>query len=339
MRNETRLVFNQFVGAIARLSGVSVDAVLSKFNVAPSVQQTMEAKIQDTSAFLRAINIIGVTEQQGAKLGLGISGPIASTTDTSNGGERETFDPTTLDEVGYICTQTNYDTHLTYSKLDAWAGYPQFARLVNEAIMQRIALDRMMIGFNGTSRAVTSNRATNPLLQDVNKGWLQKIRDVGAAHWVEETGTGTGKVSYGEAQEFKTLDAIVYDAVNNLIDPWYREDNQLVAVLGRGLLADKYFPLVNTIQAPTEQKAANDLIVSQKRVGNLQAVSVPFFPANSILITRLDNLSIYYQRGAQRRSVIDNPKRDRVETYQSSNDAFVVEDYGCTALIDNITAV
>lgn len=338
MQNATRLKFNQFVATIASLSGVSIDAVVSKFNVSPSVQQTMEGKIQETSEFLKSINVIGVTEQQGAKLGLGISGPIASTTDTTTK-ERETIDPTALDEIGYICTQTNYDTHLTYAKLDAWAGHPDFARLVNQAIMQRIALDRMMIGFNGTSRASTSNRVTNPLLQDVNKGWLQKIRDAGAAHWVKETDAGTNQVKYGASVEFKTLDAVVFDAVNSLIDPWYREDNQLVAVMGRNLLADKYFPLVNTVQAPTEQKAAHDLIVSQKRVGNLQAVSAPFFPANSILITRLDNLSIYYQKGAQRRSVIDNPKRDRIETYQSSNDAFVVEDYGCSALIDNITAV
>ena len=338
MQNYTREKFNQFVQAIATLNGLSVAAVMSKFNVTPSVQQTMEGKIQESSEFLKAINIIGVTEQQGSKLGLGITGPIASTTDTTTQ-EREPIDPTTLDEIGYMCTQTNYDTFIPYSKLDAWAGHPQFARLVNQAIIQRIALDRIMIGFNGTSRAATSNRATNPLLQDVNKGWLQKIRDAGSAHWVKETDSGTNQVKYGASVEFKTLDAIVVDAVNNLVEPWYREDNQLVAVLGRNLLADKYFPLVNTVQAPTEQKAAYDLLVSQKRVGNLQAVSVPYFPANAILITRLDNLSIYYQRGAQRRSVIDNPKRDRIETYQSSNDAFVVEDYGCTALIENITAV
>ena len=29
-----------------------------------------------------------------------------------------------------------------------------------------------------------------------------------------------------------------------------------------------------------------------------------------------------------RRAIVDNPKRDRVEEYLSSNDAYVVEDYG-----------
>lgn len=59
-------------------------------------------------------------------------------------------------------------------------------------------------------------------------------------------------------------------------------------------------------------------------------------PANAILITRLDNLSIYYQDGGMRRSVIDNPCRDRIETYQSSNDAYVVENHDGAALVENI---
>src|SRR5690606_25942634 len=100
---------------------------------------------------------------------------------------------------------------------------------------------------------------------------------------------------------------------------------QLVAIVGRKLMSDKYFPLVNKDQAPTEQMAS-DIIIGQKRVGNQKAVQVPYFPDNAILITRLDNISVYAQSGTQRRSVIDNPKRDRIETYQSSNDAFELED-------------
>ncbi|MDP4987717.1 MAG: phage major capsid protein, P2 family [Porticoccaceae bacterium] len=34
--------------------------------------------------------------------------------------------------------------------------------------------------------------------------------------------------------------------------------------------------------------------------------------------------------------MIDNPKRDQIENYESSNDAYVVEDYGCTAFAENI---
>lgn len=38
----------------------------------------------------------------------------------------------------------------------------------------------------------------------------------------------------------------------------------------------------------------------------------------------------------RRRSVIDNPKRDRIENFESVNEAYVVEDYRCAALVENI---
>lgn len=335
MRNTTRLQYNAYLAAIAKLNGVDIDAVVSKFSVAPSVQQTLETKVQESSAFLQSINVMGVSEQEGEALGLGITGPIAGTQNTDEA-ERATRDVLSMDGSTYRCEQTNYDTHLKYATLDAWAKFPDFQTRLRDSIIQRIALDRMMIGFNGVSRAATSNRVANPLLQDVNKGWLQKIREKAPQRWIKEVTDKSGKVKVGANGDYKTLDALVYDAVSHLIEPWFREDTQLVAITGRQLMADKLFPLVNTIHDPVNQKAAQDLIVSQKRLGNQQAVQVPYFPATSILITRLDNLSIYWQEGTQRRSVLDNPKRDRIETYQSSNDAFVLEDYGCCALIDNI---
>ena len=334
MRNTTRKLYTAMLAHIAQLNGV--DDATSKFSVDPSVQQTMETRIQESSDFLRQINVVGVTEQQGEKLGLGVGGPIASTTNTAVQ-DRATKDPTDMDQQGYICTQTNFDTHLTYGKIDAWAKFPDFQTRVRDAIIRRQALDRIMIGFNGTSRAATSNLVANPLLQDVNKGWLQKYREFATARVLAE-GANAGEIRVGAAAggDYKNLDALVMDAVASLVEPWYQEDTQLVAILGRDLLHDKYFPLVNTANAPTEQLAL-DTLVSQKRVGGLQAVRAPSMLANAVFITRLDNLSIYYQEGGRRRAIVDNAKRDRIENYESSNDAYVVEDYGCGCLIENVT--
>ena len=66
---------------------------------------------------------------------------------------------------------------------------------------------------------------------------------------------------------------------------------------------------------------------------------MPFIPNNTIVVTTLDNLSIYYQDGARRRTVVDNAKRDQIENYESSNDAYVVEDYGRGCVITNIVQV
>jgi len=336
MRNNTRLLYTALLSQIATLNGVASAA--EKFSVDPSVQQTLETRIQESSDFLSRINVIGVAEQTGAKIGLGVGGPIASTTDTT-AQDRQTKDPTSFDESGYFCTQTNFDTHLTYAKLDAWAKFKDFQTRVRDSIIRRQALDRILIGFNGTSRAATSNAVANPLLQDVNKGWLQKYREFAPARVLKDGATaGTIKIGPAAGNDYKNLDALVMDAVANLVVPWYQNDTQLVAILGSDLLHDKYFPIVNQNNPPTEQLAA-DLIISQKRVGNRTAVQAPFVPNGTILITRLDNLSIYYQDGSRRRALTDNPKRDRIENWESSNEAYVIEDYSAGCLIENISII
>lgn len=337
MRNDTRLLYNAFLGAIATLNGVA--NATEKFAVNPSIQQRLESRMQDTSSFLQAINIIGVDEQSGSKVGLGIGSTIASRTDTTTT-DRAPADPTTLDEFGYTCRQTNFDTYITYAKLDMWAKFPDFQTRIRDAILQRTALDRIMIGWNGTSAAATTNRATNPLLQDVNIGWIKKVRNEAPTKILSDgASTGTNAIKIGTTgADYANIDALVYDLVNNMLDPWYREDPQLRVILGRDLMADKYFPLINATLPATEILAA-DLVVSQKRVGGLQAITVPFFPANALAITRLDNLSLYYQNGSRRRTVVDNAKRDRIENYESSNDDYIVEDYGLIAIAENITFV
>jgi hypothetical protein len=94
-------------------------------------------------------------------------------------------------------------------------------------------------------------------------------------------------------------------------------------------------PIVDTQNAATEKLALNELL-SKLRLGGLPPVTAPYFPPRGLLITRLDNLSIYYQKGSRRRMLLDNPKKDRIENFESSNDAFVVEDYDCAALADGI---
>lgn len=339
MRKVTREQYKKYVNQIANINGIDALDVAAKFTVEPSVSQTLEEKIQESSGFLKTINIVPVDEQSGDKIGLGIDRPVASTTNTDEK-DREPIDPTSMDEQGYMCTQTNFDTALKYSKLDSWAKFKDFQTKIRNQIVKRQALDRIMIGWNGTKRARTSDFTVNKLLQDVNIGWLEKIRkgapDQVMSKILDEAGAVVSeKIRIGKAGDYHNLDALVMDAVNELIAAWFQDDTELVAIVGRSLLADKYFPIVNREQENSEMLAA-DVIISQKRIGGLQAVRVPSFPDNTILITRLDNLSIYWQDGTRRRHIIDNPKRDRIENYESVNEAYVVEDYQCAALIENI---
>ena len=331
MKNLTRKHFSAYLAQLATLNGV--ESAAQMFTVTPGVQQKLESRIQESSAFLKSIGIYPVDEMQGQKIGIGTDGPVASRTDTT-GADRATRDAASLGGQGYQCVQTNYDTHVRYATLDMWAKFPDFQLRLSRAIQQQCALDRIMIGFNGTSAAANTNRVTNPLLQDVNKGWLQYLRE-NAPERVMDHGAAAGKVVVGATGDYKTLDGLVYDATESLLDAWHAEAGDLVAIVGRGLMHDKLFPLVDGQTAPTEMLAA-DIVRSQRRLGGKQGITVPFMKPNAILITSLKNLSIYYQDGSRRRAVMDTPKRDRIETYESSNDAFVVEDLGKACLIENI---
>ncbi|EDU8139727.1 P2 family phage major capsid protein, partial [Salmonella enterica subsp. houtenae] len=109
----------------------------------------------------------------------------------------------------------------------------------------------------------------NPMLQDVAVGWLQKYRNEAPTRVMSNITDADGKVvsaviRVGRNGDYENLDALVMDATNNLIDEVYQDDPKLVAIVGRKLLADKYFPLVNKPQENSEALAA-DIIISQKR--------------------------------------------------------------------------
>ncbi len=333
MRNETRQKFNEFTGQVAKLNAIT--SAMVQFSVQPSVQQTLETKMQESVAFLSMINMVPVDELKGQKVGIGISSTIAGRTNTDNK-DRQPNNPAALYDHNYECAQTNYDTMIGYAQLDSWAKFPDFQTRIRDAIITRQGLDRIMIGWHGTSAAPDTDRDANPLLQDVNIGWLQHIRTDAPAQVMSEGTEGSGKIYVDTTDgDYKNLDALVFDAVNELIKPWFQDDTDLVVICGRKLLSDKYFPIINDA-SDNQNKLAGQVLVSQKQIGGLKAVRVPFFPEDALLITKLSNLSIYWQEGARRRHIDEEPKRNRIVNYESSNDAYVVEDYDCAALVENI---
>ena len=333
MRNETRVKFNEYTGQLAKLNAIT--SAMVQFNVQPSVQQTLKTKMQESVEFLQMINVIPVNDMKGEKVGVGISSTIAGRTDTSTK-DRQPNDPSALYDHSYECAQTNYDTMIGYAKLDAWAKFPDFQTRIRDAIITRQGLDRIMIGWHGTSAAKDTDRNANPLLQDVNIGWLEHIRKDAPAQVMKEVKPGSGKIYIDPTNgDYKNIDAVVFDVVSEMIKPWYQDDTDLVVICGRKLLSDKYFPIINDA-GDNQNKLAAQVLVSQKQIGGLKAVRVPFFPEDALLVTKLENLSIYWQEGARRRHIEEEPKRNRIVNYESSNDAYVVEDYDCAALVENI---
>ncbi len=338
MRNLTRVNFNHYMGQIATLSGVPSAA--EKFNVDPTVAQSLEAKTQASSEFLTLINFETVFQQEGEKVGVGITSTIAGRTDTDAGTERKGFDPTGLTATNFRCEQTNFDTKIKYSKLDAWGHKPEFQTIVRDAITTRQGLDRMMIGWHGTHVAKQTDRVAFPLLQDVNKGWIQNTRDDAPARIISDGGhtAGATKAVYVSATgtaDYVNLDALVFDAVQ-LLGEQHRRRTDLVVMVSDELVHDKKFAIVNAAGDKATEQLARDVLLLQDKLGGKPAAVVPNFPAGTVVITTYKNLSIYNQAETRRRAIIDNPRIDAVENFESVNEAYVVEDYDLIAIVENI---
>lgn len=331
-----RTKFNQYKADIARIN--SVESVVESFAVQPVPEQKIIQAYQDSDDFLKRINIFPVLNQQGQKIGMNVGTSIASTTDTRVQPRRPTAVGSLehLDE--YLCTQTNYDVAYYWSLLNAWRHHPDFKSRLASMVTRAVALDKITIGFNGVFRSPTSDRQQYPLLQDVKRGWLQRIREVAPEQvYSGNTADGSGgfKITVGSTGEFKTLDGLVENAIDTFIAPQHQNSKDLVAIVGRGIVSEKYLPMLDSIQDPTEQIAAR-AIYANRILGTLPTVTPPQFPENTILITSLDNLSIYMQSGTMVRSIVTQPEWDRDVDFQSVNEDFVVEDYTKAVLLQNI---
>lgn len=328
MKSKTKEKFNRLREDIAELNGVS--NVSEKFNVVPDVEQSIIDHMADSSDFLKKINMIPVGAQQGQRLGLGVGGPIAGRTNTDQEDRKTTF---VGDMTGdqYFCKQTNFDTHIGYKTLDAWARFPDFEERYRKAVLHRKSLDSIMIGWNGVSAAEKTDKAAYPMLQDVNIGWMEKVRQSAPARMMGYDSDGTENddvFQVGEgSSNYGTLDALAFDMSSSLLDPWHSASDDLVLILGRELWVNHGLTLYNE-NRPASEKNALQVWFANEAVGGLKTVTIPFFHGRGMVITSYDNLSLYFEADAVRRAIIDNPKRDRVEEYLSSNDAYVVEDYG-----------
>lgn len=320
--------------AIAESYGVELSTKM--FSVEPSIAQELNDAITAKSDFLERINVIGVTEIKGEKVFIGVSGPVTGRTDTKTT-DREAKDASALDNSTYELHSTESDVGLPYAKIDAWAKFPEFHQKYSAAVQKQIALDRIMVGFHGTHAAKQTDITEYPMLQDVNKGWLQQAREQIPAQVLKQ-GKEAGKVTLGEGGDYANLDALVHDT-KQMVDERLRDGGDLVAIIGTDLLAhDKAKLYSKQGDTPTEKERIEEAQVIAT-YGGLPAFTVPYFPVNAVLVTSFDNLSIYHQDSSWRKQTIDNPKRSRVEDYNSRNEGYVIEQLEKFALTENVEVV
>jgi len=303
------------------------------YSATPSVAQTIYNKIvQDGNAFLKLINVLPVTELKGDKIGLSLTGRVASRTNTSSG-ERSAKNLVGTDSKGYELFFTEFDVALKYATIDAWSKFPDFADRYMALVRQAIANDMLQTGWTGTTAATATDIDTYPLLQDLNKGWLQIIRAFNSASQYT-VGTELAPIELGGA-DFNNLDVLAHSAKQKLA-PQFRNSPDLVVLIGSDIQAyqeETYFSLNGN--TPTEKAMTGGLIT--KAYAGMPSMAPPFFPDSSLMVTPLSNLSIYYQDSSVRRTQQDYPKKSEVQDYNSVNLGYVVEEELAASFVENIT--
>jgi P2 family phage major capsid protein len=328
MQDRTRSAFNLYLDDLSEINDKPV-SLGATFSYADPIQTNFEVAQGERIDFFDKITRLPVTEPSGQKIGLSVNKPLASRTDTEIE-ERSTRFMGELSGDKYTCQKTNFDHHFSYKLLDTLASFPDFGERYASKIVEQVARDRLMIGWHGETAAVKTNLVEHPNLEDVNEGWFAKVRLHAPARMLGLGSDGernTDVFKVGEGGDYKTLDALVFDVVNSLLDSWHQDSEDLVLLIGREIWVNHGLSILNHSTLPTERAALSSWF-ADKAVAGLPTVKPPFFPKRGVVVTSYENLALYYQQGALRRTVIDNPKRDRVEEYISSNDAYVVEDYG-----------
>ena len=224
-----------------------------------------------------------------------------------------------LGRYKYELKKTDSDVAIRYSTLDTWAKFPDLADRYSSYILERMSGDRELIGWHGTHAADDTDLTTYELLQDVNKGWLQYMRD-NLPENVFVNPEGDGKIRLGLGGDFSCLDVAINDLLEGI--PYFLQ-NDLVALIGRDLITHERGLLFEAVQGtPTEKRAMNDFSATY---GGLPWQTPSFFPARGLAITPLKNLSIYHQDSSWRRKIEDNARKDQYEDFLSRNEGYVVE--------------
>ncbi|MGE4301986.1 MAG: P2 family phage major capsid protein [Victivallaceae bacterium] len=324
----SRPQFEKFCAAMARTYNVKTVAEMFSIDI-PKALKLINA-IQESAEFLNLVNMVGTTDKAGRVVELSANTPIASTTDTSGAGERSPKRVTSKEERNYLCQQVNFDWGIGYEELDQWRRFSDYNARVQSMILTRIALDLLLIGFYGTSHAATSDPVANPLLQDVHPGWLFDLKTNKPANYIGPVGEATQILIGGDGAAYANIDQAAYDMLTLI--PKAKRNGREMVIIGQNLLSHEAEVLYELYgRKPTEKQAMQAL---SKGFGGMKAVVPAGFPDNGLMVCDPSQLLIYVQDSSIRKMIVDNPKKDQIEHYQSQNLDYKIADLDCVVALD-----
>ncbi|PSW14409.1 phage major capsid protein, P2 family [Photobacterium rosenbergii] len=291
MLNSTALNYlNQYAQQLAKAYNVS--SVDNLFSITGPKETQLRKAILESVAFLKRITMKDVDQIIGQAVEVGALGLHTGRVKDGRFHKKANIDGTT-----YALVETDSNCSITWDTLSVWANSGnagEFMKLLNESTNEAFALDILRIGFNGTSVAEDTDPAQNPNGEDVNKGWQQIIKDQAPDQIVDVD----VYLDYEGKGDYKTLDAMGSDLINNKLPPQYRNNPNLVILVGADLVAEESARIYDEAGTPSEKKAAEHLPFS---IAGRPAVVPPFFPGKRMSVTMLPNLHVYTQKGTRHR--------------------------------------
>ncbi|WP_419787324.1 phage major capsid protein, P2 family [Pseudodesulfovibrio sp.] len=336
MNFSTQQAFAAFLVQLAKNYGVT--DVGKQFTVVPELEQRFQDKIVEKENFLGKINVVPVEELSGKNVLGSANSPASGRTDTSDGTkERKPRNILGLEEWVYQLYKTNSDVFIPYDILDMWAKkIPNLGAHYTAYVQQQIANDRVMIGWHGVDAAADTDITTYSLLQDVNKGWFQYMRDNLPGN-ILTGGAVAGEIRIGtmDGADYANLDDVAHD-LRQGIPSYLRKD--LVVLVGEDLIGARNGILYKKWADTPSEKAG--IAQAMASIGGMPWDTPSFFPDSTMVVTSYKNLSIYHQSGSWRRNLKDKPEQDQVQDFNSRNEGYVVEEprafAGLEFLDDNV---
>ncbi|SHO57883.1 phage major capsid protein, P2 family [Vibrio quintilis] len=318
----------EFTSAVASAASVSSDKKM--FAITPVMETKLRDAIKTSHAFLGLIHTALVAQIKGQVIDVGLDGLATGRADG-----RFSVD---VDQRGntYELVKTDSGSHVKWEEMTQWANSGnkgEWLNLMKASIAKRFALDMLRIGFNGTHIATITDPKKYTKGQDVNKGWLTIVKEkvpaqVLASAKLDPTGKTPGS--------YKNLDSLAQDLINTTIAEEFRQDDDLVVIVGSSLVAAEQHRLLEAADKPTEHRAAQALA---KTMAGKKAYVPPFFPSNGIWITNLKNLQILTQSGTQWRKQENNDDRLRYESNHIRMEGYAVGNMNKFAAIENVEII
>lgn len=284
LNNRARDLLDKYSAGMAQQFGARDTS--RYFSLNDPQENALRLALLESVEFLNMITCLDVDQLSGQVISVGSS--VLHTGRSENG---RFIRQVGVDGNDYSLVETDSCAALRWDLLSVWANAGkdenEFYNLVQAFTTQVFALDMLRIGFNGKSRAKTTDPVANPNGEDVNIGWHERMKTLLGGNQIM-----TDPVVLDEAGDYKSLDAMASDLINAKIPAQFRNDPRLVVLVGADLVAAEQYRLYQAADRPTEKIAAQML---GSTIAGRQAIIPPFMPGNRPGVDRHNGLCIFFE--------------------------------------------